>query len=306
MKKLFFISALFVVASVVLSFFSCTAQTPKARLKTEIDSLSYAFGVANTQGIDQYLLQQGVDSTHIKDFIAGFLEAAKLDKTDKAANARMLGQQIGRNVGSNMENINRQVLGSDTTRTLNKSVLLAGFVDGVLNKRFLMPREEAQMFVQETSERLKLASLEKQYAAEKAANLKFLEDNKSNDGVTALPSGLQYKVVKMGTGAKPVATDMVKVNYVGTTIDGKEFDSTEKHNGQPAVFRLNQVIKGWTEGIQLMPVGSKFTFYIPYDLAYGPEGRPGSIPPFSTLIFDVELLAINPAPAAPAAPTARR
>ena len=305
MKKLFFIPALFVVASAILSFFSCTAQTPKASLKTDIDSLSYAFGVTATQGLSQYLLQQGIDSAHIKDFVAGFLEAANSDKADKATNARMMGQQIGRNVGSGMENINRQVFGSDTLRTLDKSTLLAGFVDGVLNKKFLMPRENMETFVQETGERIKTADLEKQYATEKAANLKFLEGNKSNDGVTALPSGLQYKVVKMGTGAKPVATDMVKVNYVGTTIDGKEFDSSEKH-GQPATFRLNQVIKGWTEGIQLMPVGSKFTFYIPYDLAYGAEGRPGSIPPFSTLIFDVELLAINPAPAAPAAPTARK
>jgi FKBP-type peptidyl-prolyl cis-trans isomerase FklB len=298
MKKLFFIPTLFVVASAVLSLFSCTAQTPKASLRTQIDSLSYAFGVVNTQGIDQYLMQQGIDSAHIKDFIAGFMEGAKIDKSDKAVNARMLGQQIGMNVGSNIESISRNLFGSDTTKLLDKSNLLAGFIDGVKNKTFLIPREEAQVFLNSTSERIKADALEKQYATEKAANLKFLEDNKSKDGVVALPSGLQYKVVKMGTGAKPTASDMVKVNYTGSTIDGKVFDSSEKH-GQPATFRVNQVIKGWTEGIQLMPVGSKFTFYIPYDLAYGAEGRPGSIPPFSTLIFDVELLAINPAPAAP-------
>ena len=305
MKKLFFIPALFVVASAILSLFSCTAQTPKASLKTEIDSLSYAFGVANTQGLAQYLLQQGVDSTHIQDFIAGFMEGAKIDKSDKSVNARMLGQQIGMSVVSNIDNANRQLFGSDTTQTLSKSNLLAGFIDGVRNKTFLIPREKAQIFAQETSERIKAETLERQYATEKAANLKFLEDNKSNDSVVALPSGLQYKVVKMGTGAKPVATDMVKVNYTGRTIDGKVFYSSEKH-GQPATFRVDQVIKAWTEGLQLMPVGSKFTFYVPYDLGYGPEGHGSSIPPFSTLIFDVELLAINPAPAAPAAPTAKR
>lgn len=303
MKKLSFISALFVVASVVLSLFSCTAQTPKASLKTEIDSLSYAFGVANTQGIDGYLLQQGIDSTYLKDFIAGFTEGSKMNKDDKKAkeiNARLLGQQIGMNVGSNVENISRNLFGGDTTKVLNKENLLAGFVDGVLNKKFAIPREEAQMYVNETSERLKAESLEKQYAKEKAENLKYLEDNKSKEGVVTLPSGLQYKVIKEGTGAKPTATDRVKVNYVGTTIDGKEFDSSIKR-GEPSEFFLNQVVKGWTEGIQQMPVGSKYILYIPYDLAYGAEGRPGSIPPFATLIFDIDVLDIT----TPAPPTAK-
>ncbi|GHT61446.1 peptidyl-prolyl cis-trans isomerase [Bacteroidia bacterium] len=295
MKKLFFISTLCVVASIVLSFFSCTAQTPKASLKTEIDSLSYAFGVANTQGIDGYLMQQGIDSAYIKDFIAGFVEGSKMNKEDKKAkeiNARMLGQQIGTNIASNIDNIGHSLFGEDTTKILNKDNLLAGFVDGVLNKKFLIPREESQTYVQETSERLKAASLEKQYAQAKAENLKYLEDNKSKEGVVTLPSGLQYKVIKAGTGAKPKATDQVKVNYVGTTIDGKEFDSSIK-SGKPAEFYLNQVVKGWTEGIQLMPVGSKYLLYIPYDLAYGPEGRGGAIPPFATLIFEVDLLDIT-------------
>ena len=303
MKKLFFIPALFVAASAVLSLFSCTAQTQNANLKTEIDSLSYAFGLVNTQGIDQYLLQQGIDSAHVQDFIAGFMDGAKVNKEDKAANARMVGQGIGMNVGSSIDNISRNLFGGDTTKVLNKADLLAGFVDGVKNKNFLIPRDTAQSYLSSTSERIKLASLEKQYAAEKAANLKFLDDNKSKDGVVALPSGLQYKVEKATTGAKPLSTDIVKVNYTGSTIDGKVFDSSEKH-GQPATFRLDGVIKGWTEGIQYMTVGSKYTFYIPYNLAYGAEGRPGSIPPFSTLIFDVELLAINPAPATPATTTA--
>ncbi|GHU79375.1 peptidyl-prolyl cis-trans isomerase [Bacteroidia bacterium] len=295
MKKLFFISTLCVVASIVLSFFSCTAQTPKASLKTEIDSLSYAFGVANTQGIDGYLMQQGIDSAYIKDFIAGFVEGSKMNKEDKKAkeiNARMLGQQIGTNIASNIDNIGHSLFGEDTTKILNKDNLLAGFVDGVLNKKFLIPREESQTYVQETSERLKAASLEKQYAQAKAENLKYLEDNKSKEGVVTLPSGLQYKVIKAGTGTKPKATDQVKVNYVGTTIDGKEFDSSIK-SGKPAEFYLNQVVKGWTEGIQLMPVGSKYLLYIPYDLAYGPEGRGGAIPPFATLIFEVDLLDIT-------------
>ncbi len=119
----------------------------------------------------------------------------------------------------------------------------------------------------------------------------FLEKNKTQPGVVALPSGLQYKVLEQGRGPKPKATDKVKVHYRGTLLDGKEFDSSYKRN-EPAVFGLNQVIKGWTEGLQYMAVGSKFQFFIPYYLAYGEQSQNG-IPPYSTLIFEVELLDIN-------------
>ncbi len=120
----------------------------------------------------------------------------------------------------------------------------------------------------------------------------FLAENSKKQGVITTPSGLQYEVVTMGTGAKPVATDNVKVHYVGTLIDGTEFDSSVGR-GEPAEFPVGQVIPGWVEGIQLMPVGSKFNFYIPSELAYGAGGAPGgTIPPNSTLIFEVELLDI--------------
>ena len=121
--------------------------------------------------------------------------------------------------------------------------------------------------------------------------LAFLGANKRKPGVKETASGLQYKVITMGKGAKPKATDKVKVHYSGTLIDGKEFDSSYKRN-QPAEFGLNQVIKGWTEGLQLMNVGSKYEFYIPSGLAYGPNGPP-SIGPDQTLIFTVELLDIT-------------
>ena len=119
----------------------------------------------------------------------------------------------------------------------------------------------------------------------------FLEKNKKNLGVITLPSGLQYKVIEQGRGPKPRPTDNVKVHYRGTLIDGKEFDSSYKR-GEPASFGLNGVIKGWTEGLQYMPVGSKYQFFIPYYLAYGEQSQNG-IPPYSALIFDVELLDIN-------------
>ncbi len=125
----------------------------------------------------------------------------------------------------------------------------------------------------------------------KDIGIAFLEKNKTQPGIVSLPSGLQYKIIEQGRGPKPKATDKVKVHYRGTLVDGKEFDSSYKRN-EPAVFGLNQVIKGWTEGLQYMPVGSKYQFYIPYYLAYGEQPQNG-IPAYSTLIFDVELLDIN-------------
>ena len=124
-----------------------------------------------------------------------------------------------------------------------------------------------------------------------AAGKKFLEENKLKEGVITTESGLQYEVIKMGKGAKPTATDKVKVHYHGTLTDGTVFDSSVDR-GEPITFALNQVIPGWTEGVQLMPVGSKFRFYIPQELGYGAR-QAGSIPPYSTLIFEVELLGIE-------------
>lgn len=126
----------------------------------------------------------------------------------------------------------------------------------------------------------------------KEAGEQFLAENAKKEGVITTPSGLQYKVLTQGTGAKPKATDSVNVHYRGTFIDGREFDSSYKRNS-PISFPLNGVIAGWTEGVQLMSVGSKYEFYIPYRLAYGERGAGGAIPPYAALIFEVELLAIE-------------
>jgi len=126
----------------------------------------------------------------------------------------------------------------------------------------------------------------------KEDGIKFLEDNLKKDGVQATQSGLQYKVIEAGSGAKPKATDTVEVNYRGTFIDGKQFDSSYDR-GQTIEFPLNGVIRGWTEGLQLMSIGSTYQFYIPFHLAYGEAGAGGVIPPHATLIFDVELVAIK-------------
>ncbi len=155
--------------------------------------------------------------------------------------------------------------------------------------------ETTLLSLQEAGEALN-AYMEKALAAQSEANKKrgedYLKANADKEGITTTESGLQYKVLTQGDGAKPAATDQVTVHYRGTLIDGTEFDSSYSR-GEPTSFALNQVIPGWTEGVQLMSVGSKYQFFIPYELAYGERGAGGSIGPFETLIFEVELLEIG-------------
>lgn len=174
--------------------------------------------------------------------------------------------------------------------TIDFNAFKDGFLAGMEGKNQFTPEQMNAIF-QELNQMIQA----KQNAAaeeEKAKGKLFLDENKTKEGVVTLPSGLQYKVITMGTGAKPLATDVVKVHYHGTTLDGKVFDSSVQR-GQPVSFGLNQVIPGWTEGVQLMPVGSKFIFYIPANLAYGNQGSGDVIKPGATLIFEVELLGIE-------------
>lgn len=147
-----------------------------------------------------------------------------------------------------------------------------------------------QAFFQEQEEKQRTAAAEAGKVA-KAAGESFLAENAKKEGVVVLPSGLQYQVLKEGNGKKPSATDQVKCHYEGTLIDGTIFDSSYQRN-EPATFGLNQVIAGWTEGVQLMSEGAKYRFFIPYNLAYGERGAGAQIPPFAALVFDVELLKV--------------
>ena len=150
-----------------------------------------------------------------------------------------------------------------------------------------MSPEEAQKLIQDYLNDLQ----QKAEEAAKAAGTAFLKENKQNPNVKETSTGLQYVVEKEGTGAQPTAEDEVTVHYTGRLLDGTVFDSSV-NRGEPATFPLNRVIPGWTEGVQLMKEGAKYTFFIPSDLAYGPQGIPGAIPPHSTLIFDVELIKV--------------
>ena len=147
-----------------------------------------------------------------------------------------------------------------------------------------------QAFFKEQEDKQRAAAAEAGKVA-KAAGESFLADNAKKEGVVVLPSGLQYQVLKEGNGKKPSATDQVKCHYEGTLIDGTIFDSSYQRN-EPATFGLNQVIAGWTEGVQLMSEGAKYRYFIPYNLAYGERGAGAQIPPFAALVFDVELLKV--------------
>ncbi|AVM57775.1 peptidylprolyl isomerase [Bacteroides heparinolyticus] len=287
MKKVSFLMALAVAAGLA----SCTAQSPKANLKTDLDSLSYAIGMARTEGLDQYLAQQGIDSTQMADFLKGFNEGAtKIAKKDAAY---MAGLQVGQMVSKQwVEGFNQQIFGGDSTKTISRENLLAGFVAGVVGKGGAMDMAKAQEYMNTQMEAIKEKATAEKYAENKAAGEKFLAENKGKEGVVTTPSGLQYKIINKGNGAIPADTSKVKVNYKGTLIDGTEFDSSYKRN-EPATFLANQVIKGWTEALTMMPVGSKWELYIPYNLAYGSRETGGQIKPFSALIFEVELLGIE-------------
>ena len=197
---------------------------------------------------------------------------------------------IGQNIGKGLQKDGVEV---DTTS------LMRGIKDAIAGAKPALTDDEAKAVLTKLATEVRAkqqAKLEAESAANKKEGDDFLAANKSKDGVTALPSGLQYKVLTAGTGEKPVATDKVVCNYKGTLVSGAEFDNSYKR-GQPATFPVTGVIKGWTEALQLMPVGSKWQLVIPPDLAYGQQGRPG-IPPNSTLVFEVELLSIAPKPEA--------
>lgn len=169
----------------------------------------------------------------------------------------------------------------------NVDALIAGFVQAIKGDSTKMNMEEAREYMQKYF----VEASAKEANKTKEEGEKFLADNKTKSGVITTESGLQYQVVTEGTGAKPTAEDHVKVHYTGTLLDGTKFDSSIDR-GEPAEFPVSQVIKGWTEGLQLMPVGSKYIFWIPSDLAYGDRGAGQMIKPNSTLKFEVELLEI--------------
>ena len=290
MKKFSIVAALAIaVASFVASCGNSGSNKPN--LKNDVDTLSYAIGMAQTQGLKQYLVQMDVDTTYMDAFIKGLREGANAGDDKKKA-AYYMGIQIGQQISNRMvKGINHELFGEDSTKTISMKNFLAGFIQGVKEKKGLMTVEQASQVAQMKMMAIKSKHMEEEYGPLKKKGEAWMAANAKKAGVKTLPSGVQYKVIKEGNGAMPKDTSLVTVNYEGRLIDGTVFDSSYKR-GQAVDLRANQVIKGWTEALVHMPAGSVWEVYIPQELAYG-EREQGQIKPYSPLVFKIELIKVN-------------
>ncbi len=247
------------------------------------ETFSYAVGVAQSPSLKQYIGQgNNVDSLHYADFIDGMM-----GKYSEAEIAKMRAIIMGTTIAGQNEKqvipaLNKQASGSDTAKYMVKDLFIKGLTEGLLGKSTLTPDSAMKIAEQQ---------FEYRQVVVKKENAEFLTAYAKNDSVKKTESGLLYKVIKQGEGALPVDTSKVEVNYEGRLIDGTVFDSSYKRK-QPATFGVTQVIKGWTEALKMMPVGSVYELCIPYNLAYGERGN-RNIPPYATLVFKVELLNIK-------------
>lgn len=303
MKKMFFAA---MAATLLLG--ACNKPgASKVNLKTDVDTLSYALGLVNSptdEQIKMYLMQAGSDSAYVEQFFKGMKEGLSAG-ADKKQTAYQLGLQSGMQIRNQMmTGLEHQVFAGDSTRHLSIKNFLLGQNDHRKGQSALrgengleMQPQELQAMLMNLVNTMTAKSNEKMYGPKKKASEDFMANVAKQPGVQKLASGVCYKVLTEGKGEVPTADQMVEVEYEGRLIDGTVFDASK---GQPAKFPCNQVIKGWTEALTHMPVGSEWEVYIPWDLAYG-ERESGPIPPYSALVFKIKLISAAKAdqPAAP-------
>jgi len=328
MKKVKF----FVLGAIVMLTASCDNKgsiSSDVTLNTDIDTLSYAYGMSlANQNLKQYLSQMSiltdtmevrfeymsrmqvetdsikkmslqnemnskidsvkkVNEKNLSQFLSGVKKGYEASQSEQAFNA---GISIGTQMTKMGDQAAKQLYGPDSKEKFNNNALLAGVITVLKGET---PKvENAQDYLNAKAEEIQEARMKEAYAADIEAEKKFFEENAKKEGIITLPSGLQYKIIKEGQGDKPLVTDKVKVHYHGTLLDGTVFDSSVDR-GVPAEFGVGQVIRGWTEALQLMPVGSKWILYVPSELGYGARGAGQQIKPFTPLVFEVELLAIE-------------
>ena len=262
-------------------------QDAQIKLVSPSDSISYAAGMAATDGLVPYLQQQlGVDTANMAEFVKGFKEA-QLRVKDPAFKAYSAGMQIASMVNDRiMPNMKTGFVGSKDS--INNAIFNEGFIAALNNDSTLFTQKQASKMYSDR----RTAINDSKNAVYKKENEDWLKTNAQKEGMKTTASGLQYKVLVAGKGVTPKATDKVTVKYEGRMIDGTVFDSSYKRNPQTTSFHSNEVIKGWTEALTMMPVGSKWEICIPQELAYGSR-QAGQIKPYSTLVFTVELISID-------------
>ena len=257
----------------------CPTEAKQIQLTNKMDSLNYAFGFLNGVGLAQFIAANDSLEAAKPEFIKYVNKA--ISTKYEYPNLVLQGEQFGKQ----LQSLDTVGYFREANITVNYELFKQGVINGLLGADKQMTIDVAEAYLQEVIMNIL-------YKESKIEGAKYLEENGKREGVTTTASGLQYEVIKMGKGEKPTATDKVKVHYHGTLTNGTVFDSSVERK-EPITLGLTQVIAGWTEGLQLMPVGSKFKFYIPHHLGYGSQQQGQQIPPFSTLIFEVELLSIE-------------
>lgn len=264
-----------------------TGEPEQTELKTVSDSLSFAAGMALTNGLIPYLKKQfGLTENQMAYVTSGFKEAVA-HGNDSVFKAKVAGMQIAEMVNSRMlPGLQQEFDGEDS---LNTSLIYDGFIASLEKNYSIYTDSAAQKKF--TDGRAEIINKRNEATRKKGED--FLNANRQKEGVITLDNGLQYKILKEGTGAKPKADDKVEVIYEGKTIDGDIFDSTAKHGKKSDTFGVGGLIKGWSQALQMMPTGSKWELYIPQELAYGERGAGNNIKPYSALIFTLELIGIK-------------
>lgn len=279
-------------AAIATLMTACSPSAPKAEFNNEVDSLSYAIGVIEAGQIRDRLMQDlDVDSTMLKNFTEGFMQATAQDE-NKAELLKAIGYQVGSQVKKyQIPNTNKRLFGEDSTQSVDLNQYIAGYVAYILSQDVQMELKDAYQFANLTAEKLYKQSMEKKYGENKKAGETFMAEIAKKEGVQKLPGGSYYEVITEGKGAIPTKEDRVLVHYEGKLINDTIFDSSYSRK-DPTSFVVTSVIPGWTDALTHMPVGSKWKVYIPQEQGYADRSM-GRIEPYSALVFTVELLEIQ-------------
>ena len=275
----------FNIITLAVVFFSLSALASEPNLRNRTDSLNFAFGLTQGDLIKTHHLADDETNERLNALLRGIESGMKAS----AEHAELIA--LGTNIGQSLRAAQETGLMGIAGLAVNIELIRQGLINGMRNFDGNMTANEAQFYLQGTVQTLQLEQMAREGEVNRLAGEAFLAHNATQPGVHVTASGLQYRIITEGRGARPTATNTVRVHYHGTFLDGTVFDSSIDR-GQDITFALNHVIAGWSEGLQLMPVGSVWMLYVPYHLAYGSHGF-GPIPPYATLIFEVHLFGIE-------------